>query len=59
MTENKLVFKGKGEKEQNEYEAEIEFFAPVNVEVRLFLKVEKERSVKTKVIGCQATFNSS
>ncbi|EIE78640.1 hypothetical protein G6F46_003630 [Rhizopus delemar] len=32
LTENKLVFKGKGEKEQNEYEAEIEFFAPVNVE---------------------------
>ncbi|KAL1934597.1 hypothetical protein VTP01DRAFT_6779 [Rhizomucor pusillus] len=32
VTENRFHFKGKGEAEQNEYEAEIEFYAPVDVE---------------------------
>ncbi|KAI7901472.1 HSP20-like chaperone [Cokeromyces recurvatus] len=32
LTENKLKFTGIGEKEQNEYEAEIEFYAAVDVE---------------------------
>ncbi|KAG1449730.1 hypothetical protein G6F56_008559 [Rhizopus delemar] len=32
LKENKIVFKGKGEKEQNEYEAEIEFYGPVTVD---------------------------
>ncbi|KAI7850814.1 HSP20-like chaperone [Circinella umbellata] len=32
VTSERFHFKGKGEKEQNEYEAEIEFYGPVDVE---------------------------
>ncbi|KAI9282708.1 HSP20-like chaperone, partial [Sporodiniella umbellata] len=32
LKEDRIIFKGKGEKEQNEYEAEIVFHAPVKVE---------------------------
>ncbi|CAO3607342.1 unnamed protein product [Mucor hiemalis] len=32
LTANKFTFKGVGEKEQNEYEAEIEFYGEVDVE---------------------------
>jgi prostaglandin-E synthase len=33
LTETKLKFTGVGEKEQNQYEAEIEFYGNVDVEV--------------------------
>lgn len=36
LTETKFTFKGVGEKEQNEYEAEIEFYGSVDVEVSVY-----------------------
>lgn len=45
LKENKIVFKGKGEKEQNEYEAEIEFYGPVTVDVSLFF-IKKEKRLR-------------
>lgn len=42
MTETKLRFTGVGEKEQNQYEAEIEFYGNVDVEVRFYTFFEGE-----------------
>lgn len=60
MTETKLRFTGVGEKEQNQYEAEIEFYGNVDVEVSFLndrIKIS-EISYNVSWLEIQATFDS-